>query len=248
MRISTRQRPVGSVLPAAVAAALLLSGCTGDGDSGSGASSTSAAGTTPADLSTGLLSAESFGSEATVAAIPPEQLQAGTGLAALGKDLTISPEACAGAVQGTQPELDAFDDVAGVSATTRTSVTAEILLRGGPTDGAAAQLSTAVQTCPTARIDSAQLGHVEVAFEAVTVPDLGNGAAAIRYTTSVAMPDGSATTVPALVGVVEDGDRLVVLTAILPRAGGADDAAALEPAAFADLLEEAYRIQADAFG
>jgi hypothetical protein len=241
------------MVPAVLVAALLLPGCAGDGDSGSGtgasgASSTSAAETTPADLSTGLLSAESFGPEATVVDISLEQLQAGTGLAALGKDLKISPEACGGAVQGTQPELDAFDDVAGLSATSRTSVTAEILLRGGPTQGAVAQLSKAVETCPTARIDSAQLGQISVEFEAVEVPDLGDGAAAMRYTTSVTMPDGSTTTVPALLGVVEDGDRLVVLTSLVPRAGVADDSAAVDPAAFADLLEEAYRAQADAFG
>jgi hypothetical protein len=178
----------------------------------------------------------------------------------MGKDVTVTPEACAGAVQGTQPDLDAFDDVAGVTATAGSTATVEILLRGGPTDGAVAQLAEAVERCPEARISSPQLGEMTIRFEELPVPDLGDGAAAVRYTTALTMPDGTETTVPALVGAVEDGDRLVVLLSVADPAGvgvppdpaaptdPAAGGAARDPAAFTALLEEAYETQADALG
>ena len=83
-----------------------------------------------------------------------------------------------------------------------------------------------------------------VTFEQLPVPDLGDGAAALRFTTVVALPDGTQVSVPALLGAVEDGDRVVVLTSF-----AADPAAAgvpLDVAAFTSLLEQAYETQADA--
>jgi hypothetical protein len=50
---------------------------------------------------------------------------------------------------------------------------------------------------------------------------------------------------------VEDGDRLVVLVSAAVAAGAATAAggpATVDPAAFADLLEAAYQVQADALG
>jgi hypothetical protein len=243
---------------AAVVVVLLLSGCGGDGGGGDAAasgSSSPAAGTSAPDLAGGLLKADSFGPDATVAALSLEQLRAGTGLAALGKDMTITPASCATAVQRTQPDLDAYDDVVGVSATTGPSATVEILLRGGPTEGAMDQMAQAVQRCPHAQVTSPKLGTVTVDFESLPVADLGDGAAAMRYTTSVTTPDGGHVTVPVLVGAVEDGDRLVVLISLAdPRGGAAAGAAAtpapaaLDPAAFTDLLRQAYQVEADALG
>ena len=53
-------------------------------------------------------------------------------------------------------------------------------------------------------------------------------------------------TVPVLAGAVEDGDRLVVLISLADPSGGG--AAQPDPAAFTDLLQEAYQVQADALG
>ena len=85
--------------------------------------------------------------------------------------------------------------------------------------------------------------------------DLGDGAAALRYTTSATTPDGTHVTVPVLVGAVQDGDRLVVLISLADPTGGAaaggtatPTPAALDPVAFTDLLQEAYQVQADALG
>jgi hypothetical protein len=236
----------------AVSAVVLLAGCAGDGGGAneaagsSSAPSSSAAETSPPDLASGLLTAEAFPDDATVVAVSLEQLRAGAGLGALGQDLTITPQECAPAVQGTQPDLDAFDDVTGLSATSPAGVTVEILMRGGPTTGAVDLLSAAVQRCPEAQISAPQIGTATVTFEPIPVPELGDGAVALRFTTTVTAPDGTQTTVPALVGAFEDGDRLGVLTSLAdPRTPGA---AAPDAAAFATLLEQAYQVQADALG
>jgi hypothetical protein len=239
------------VLLAATAGVALLAGCGGESGSDTAAASSaptssSAAGTSAPDLASGLLTAESFEPDATVVAVSLEQLRAGAGLGAMGKDLTVTPEECAPAVQGTQPDLDAFDDVAGLSATSTDGITVEILLRGGPTTGAVDLLAAAVERCPQAQISSPEIGTATVTFEEVPVPDLGDGAIALRFTTAVTMPDGTQVTVPALLGAFEDGDRLGLLTSLAdPRT---PNAPAPDPAVFAALLGQAYEVQADALG
>ena len=231
----------------AVVGAALLAGCGGgtDGSAGSSTWSTPAE-TSAADLASGLLTAEAFEPDATVAAISLEQLRAGAGLSELGKDLTVTPEECAPAVQSTQPDLDAFDDVAALSATSPTGVTVEVLLRGGPTTGVVDLVAAAVERCPEAQISSPEIGTATVSFEEVPVPDLGDGSVALRFTTTVAAPDGTQVTVPALVGAFEDGDRLGLLTSLAdPRT---PNAPAPDPAVFAALFEEAFETQADALG
>jgi len=233
------------------AAVVLLAGCGGNGGAdeaggSSTATSSSAAESSAPDLASGLLPAEAFPDDATVVAVSLEQLRAGAGIATLGEAFTITPEECAPAVQGTQPDLDAFDDVTGLSASSPSGVTVEILMRGGPTTAAVDLLAAAVERCPQAQITSPQIGTATVTFEAIPVPDLGDGAVALRFTTAVTAPDGTQTTVPALVGAFEDGDRLGVLTALAdPRT---PDAPAPDPAAFSALLEQAYEVQADALG
>ena len=232
-------------------AVVVLAACGGGGsdeaaNSSAPSSSATAEATEVADLASGLLTAEQFPADATVVAVTLEQLRAGAGLGALGQDLEITPEECAPAVQGTQPDLDAFEDVAAVSATGPTGVTLEMLLRGGPTTGAVDLLAAAAERCPEAQISSPQIGTATVTFEEVPVPDVGDGAVGLRFTTVVSAPDGTRTTVPALVGAFQDGDRLGVLTTLSdPRT---PDAPTPDAAAFAALLEQAYEVQADALG
>jgi hypothetical protein len=120
------------------------------------------------------------------------------------------------------------------SATIGSAATVEVLVRGGPIEDAVEQLSAAAERCPQAQITS---------------PNLGDGAALLRYTTVVSLPDGTQVQIPALIGAVEDGDRLLVLLNL--DAGGATPgattAAPQDPAAFADLLAQAYDTQAAAF-
>jgi hypothetical protein len=251
--MSTTTRRRRAVLTGGLAAAALLTACAGDegenASAGSSATSSSAEEAAAPDLASGLLPAEAFGPQASVVAITPDQLQQGNSIAAAGAEgLQITPEACATAVKGAQPSFDAFDDVAAESATIGTAATVEVLVRGGPTKDAVDQLAAAAERCPQAQLTSPQIGQATITFEALPVDDLGDGAALLRYTTVVSLPDGNQVTIPALIGAVEDGDRLLVLMSL--DAGGAAPgtapAAPQDPAAFADLLARAYDAQAAA--
>jgi hypothetical protein len=241
-------------LATCLASAALLTACAGGGGSDDAAASSSPseseAEETPApDLASGLLPADAFGPEASVVSITLEQLQQGAGaVAANAEGVEITPEACAAAVQGTQPSFDDFGDVAAESATIGSAVTVEVLVRGGPTKDAVDELADAAERCPEAQITSPQIGQATVTFEALPVDDLGDGAALLRYTTTVSLPDGTQATVPALIGAVQDSDRLVVLMNLDAGAAtpGGTPAAPQDPAAFAGLLEQAYEVQADA--
>ena len=249
MRISSR--PARSAL--ALTAVLALGTACGGGEGSEAADLTPAASsaaeeTAAPDLASGLLPADAFGADASVVAISPEQLEQGAGLAASGaEDLQITPEACAGAVAGTQPKFDDFDDVAAQSATGAAATTVQILVRGGPTEGGAGQLATAAERCPQAQVTSPQFGQATITFEQLPVDDLGDAAALLRYTTVVSAPDGTSVTVPALIGAVEDGDRLLILMSLetAALAGGAPGAP-VDPAAFAGLLAQAHDTQAEA--
>ena len=251
--MSTASRPVRlrGLLAAGLLSAAVLTGCGGDdaddeprADSGEKAAEASEKEEPEIDLASGLLGAEDFGPAAVVTAVSPEQLEEGAAVAGDLDDVQVTPPECNAAVEGTQPDLDDFDDVAAVSATEDTTVVVEMLIRGGPVEGAVAQLADAAGRCPQAQVSSPQTGDATVTFEQLPVPDLGDGAAALRFTTIVALPDGTQVTVPALLGAVEDGDRLVVLTSLAADPTGA--AAPLDAAAFTTLLEQAYEKQADA--
>jgi len=239
------------LLAAGLLSTAVLTGCGGD-DTGdepradSGAESAEAAEKEEpeADLASGLLGADAFGPTAVVTALSPEQLEEGAALSGDLDDVQVTPPECDAAVQGTQPDLDDFDDVAAVSAAEETTVVVEMLVRGGPVEGAVAQLAEAAQRCPQAQVSSPETGDASVTFEELPVPDLGDGAAALRFTTVVTLPDGTQVSVPALLGAVEDGDRLVVLTSLAVDPAAA--AVPLDAAAFTALLEQAYERQAAA--
>src|SRR3712207_2470535 len=105
------RRTARGILAVAVSA-LLVAGCGsddgGDASASSSAPSASTAEESPqADLASGLLPADAFGADASVVAISPEQLAQGAGLAASNAEgLVITPEECAVAVEGTQPDFD----------------------------------------------------------------------------------------------------------------------------------------------
>jgi hypothetical protein len=248
---------------AAVPPVILLSACGGGDESDTAASSTPPESSVSEssepeepqpDLASGLLPASAFGPQASVVAVTAEQLQRGAGLAAASaENLQVSPKDCSAAVAGTQPDFDDFGDVAAEAATVGSAVTVEVLVRGGPIEDAVDQLTAAAERCPTAQISSPEIGQATLTFEALPVDDLGDGAALLRYTTALTLPDGTQATVPALIGAVQDGDRLLIMTSLDAGAaapGGATGAPAAppDPAAFAALLAQAYEVQADALG
>lgn len=255
MSISSRVSRARGLVAAGLLSTAVLTGCGGDDAdaeprasseaSDAKASDASEKPEPEADLASGLLAADAFGPDAVVAAVPRAQLEEGAGLAASLRGVQVTPEACDGAVEGTQPDLSDFDDVAAVSAQEGTTVVVEMLVRGGPVDGTVDQLAGAAERCPEAQISSPEIGIASVVFEALPVGDLGDGAAALRYTTVVAAPDGSQVSVPALLGAVEDGDRLIVLTSLALDPTGAG-VPPLDADAFLGLLEQAYETQAAA--
>jgi hypothetical protein len=252
--MSPRSRPsrLRGLLAAGLLATAVLSGCGGDdaddragAASGAKASEASEKPEPEPDLASGLLGAGDFGPDAVVTSMSPEELAEGAALAGDLDDVQVVPEECNAAVQGTQPDLEDFDDVAAVSAAEETTVVVEMLIRGGPIEGAVAQLAEAAQRCPEAQLTSPGIGTASVLFEALPVPDLGDGSAAVRYTTMVGLPDGTEFAVPALLGAVEDGDRLLVLTSLAVDPTNAA-VPPLDADAFATLLEQAYEAQAAA--
>ncbi|SHG39705.1 hypothetical protein [Geodermatophilus nigrescens] len=250
------------VLAGAALTALLLAGCGGQDVAGtaspaSGAgpsssaspsssapsSSGSAGSSDPggADLAAGLLPAEAFGPGAQVVPVGQEQLEQGAALSAGSLEgLQVTPPECAEAFQQSQPSFDAYDDVAAQVATVGTTTTVEALVTGGPAADALSGFQGPPAGCEAIQATSPQIGTVSVQYAALDVPDLGDGAAGFSVTTTVAGPDGQQITVPALIGAAQDGERALVLVST-SVAGGP-----LDQAGFAGLLEEAFRVQADA--
>jgi hypothetical protein len=233
-----------SVLAAGVVAAAVLGACA-EGGSGSEAASTgsssaaassSRAGT---DLTPGLLPAEAFGADAQVTPVTEQQLAQGA-TAATGSlaGAQITPDACAAAVQGTQPQVDQFDDLTAQVAVRGSTTTVELLSLGGPVDDVVTQFSEQVAACPEAQVSSPEIGTATISFAEVEVPDLGDGSAAVSFTTVASTPGGAQVTVPAIIGLVRDGERLVTLVTTDPQGG------TLDQAAFTALLEQAYEVQA----
>ncbi len=253
MSITSRPARLRGLVAAGLLSTAVLTGCGGDdaeptprADSSgksSGASTKEEEAEPESDLASGLLGEDDFGPDAVVAAVSAADLAAGAGLTASFGDMQITPEECNAAVEGTQPDLADFDDVAAVSAAEGTTVTVEMLIRGGPIEGTVDQLAGTAERCPTAQISSPEIGQASVTFENLPVGELGDGAAALRYTTVVTLPNGQTASVPALLGAVEDGDRLIVLTSLAADAAGS---APLDAEAFVALLEQAYETQAAA--
>ncbi|WP_131801812.1 hypothetical protein [Klenkia soli] len=238
-------------IPVVLAAAtVLLAGCTStvEGTASpspttAGAPSSSGSGgdqggdQDPDGLAAGLLPEDAFGAGAQVSPVTEADVRAG---AAVGADLagvTITPEACAQAIQQSQPSVEDLEDFAAQTATSGTSVVVQLLTVGAPGDPVA-DLAASVATCPQATLTSPEIGTATITFSALDVPALGDGSAGLSYTTSVTGPDGSQLTIPALIAVAVDGDRL--LTVLSTSIGGSTDTAA-----FTDLVQQAYDYQAD---
>ncbi len=252
---TARSRWAGS-LTAGLLGAAALAGCGSDEVAGQGqaapAPSSSAGAPTStggssgapedvADLSAGLLPAEAFGAGAQATPVTADQLQQQSSLGGLGglQDVTVTPEACAPAVTSMQPGLDDLTGLGAQTVTVGSSGTAEVLAEGpGVTDGLD-QLASTAQTCPEATITAPTIGTATATFAELDVPDLGDGSAGMTMTISLTGPDGQPVTVPLLLGMVADGDRLVSLTTT-------DPTGATDPAAFGALLQQAYEHQADA--
>jgi hypothetical protein len=245
------RRRLSGLVGAGLLGSLALAGCGADAEgaaspSSSASSPSSAAGSSAGaldgveDLSAGLLPAETFGPGAQVTPVTADQLeQQQSQLGGLGglQDVTITPEACAPGVKSIQPGLDDVTGLGAQTATAGTITTVEILAAGEGIAAGVEDLASTVETCPQATITAPEIGTADVTFTALDVPALGDASAGITMTLALPGPDGQPITLPLLLGMVRDGDRLVSLTQI-DAAGNAD------PAAFTALLQQAVEQQA----
>jgi hypothetical protein len=158
--------------------------------------------------------------------------------------LTVTPESCTTALEAMRGAPPQPEDLQGFAAQLGegdgpTSATVEVLAAGPLVQGAVGQLTDAVEACPQVTVTVPQRGSATVGSEVLDAPDLGDGAAAVSVSATVTPAAGPPMTVAALVGVVQDGDRLVSLLST-------GEAGTLDRAAFLELLEQAYEHQADA--
>ena len=245
------------------AAVSLVAGCGGNGgssgntaagSSSSSAASSSASGPKESPLTKGLLSPSAFGSQANVVTMTLQQFQQATqGKLSQATGLKVDPPQCADALKSTHPDTSKIKDLVAEAATTQSggqgTVTVEAIATGDLVDGSIGKLDDAVQNCKKVTVSSPQIGQATVEFAKIDVSKIGDKAAAVQVTTTIAPPGHSAVTVPALIGAAQDGDRLVLLinavandpNAAAQSSGGAQPSVAPpDTAAFTSLLRKAY--------
>jgi hypothetical protein len=253
------------------AAVSLLAGCGGNGGSSgntaagpssSSAASSPASGPKESPLSRGLLSPSAFGSQANVVTMTLQQFQQATaGKLSQAADLKVDPPQCADALKSTHPDTSKIKDLVAEAATTQNgrhgTVTVEAIATGDLVHGATGQLDDALKNCPKVTVSSPKIGQATVEFTKIDVSSIGGKAVALQVTTTITPPGHSAVTVPALIGAVPDGDRLVLLinaVANNPNAAAQSSGAAQpsvappDTAAFTSLLQKAYTTEKHALG
>ena len=248
---SRRRRSLG-LLTAGLLGAAAVTGCSSEiegkasaasPEPSSGSSSGSAGESTGSlddieDLSAGLLPAEAFGAGAQSTPMTTEEFEQQSELGGLGLgDVTITPESCAPAVEQVQPELEDMVGLGGQTVLVGSRAVVEILAEGpGFTDGVD-QLAATAEICPQATITAPEIGTATIVFTPLDVPELGDGSSGVTMTLTIPGPDGQPLTVPLLLAMAADGERLVSLTSTDPT--GASD-----PAAFVALVQQAFDHQA----
>jgi hypothetical protein len=126
------------------------------------------------------------------------------------------------------------------SATGPDGITVEVLAESEQVADAAPRLDELVEQCPQVTVEVPDGTSVTIEFAAFEVPELGDASDGLRFTTAVSAPDGTQVTVPSLLAVASEGQRLV----FLQRTSA--DSAPLDEAAFTDLFEQAFRTARDA--
>jgi hypothetical protein len=242
-----RPRRVPGVLLAAVAVTGLVAGC-GGGSAGTGGGSAAASGsihpaasTSPdsaeSALAKGLLPAAAFGPQTTVAGLDlgtlAQKAGANGGPMAALSGVSITPPECATALQALVPAVVGVRDAAAQTATGQGTTTLEALVSGGPAATGVATLKQLLGSCASVQVTSPKLGQASVTVAEVPVGELGDAAAGVRVTATATPAGRAAMTVPALAGVVQDGDRLLLLGTV------GTDGTAPDEAAFTALLQKA---------
>jgi hypothetical protein len=161
--------------------------------------------------------------------------------AGLPAELAVTPQECADvlaavpAPTGDVPAFAAQVALTGSSATVQALVAAPVLAEAIPT------VERAAEECSGATVEAPGHGTGTVVVTSVRLPEgLGDDALGLALTATATAPDGRQVTLSGLVGLVRDGDRLVVLATGDPQGGAVDEVA------FGALLAQAYETQAAA--
>ena len=196
-------------------------------------------------LADGLLPADRFAPGATVTPVTADDLTAALGYAAAqdAGDVTVTPQACADAVDTLRAALGSPSGVAGAAgqyARTGFGGTAELLAEGGPADTAVEAVTAAVAACPVATV-TGDRGSAQVAFGPVSTPALGEAAVVVPVTVTLTVDGRPGPSGSGLLGLVSDEDRLLALATGSLGTGS-------DPAAFGTLLEAAVAHATDTLG
>jgi hypothetical protein len=163
------------------------------------------------------------------------------GLSGALAGVQVSPSECASALTTLGASVIGVTGMAGEVARTGAVGTAEALVTGGPAATAAGTVRTLVQDCSTVQVSSPH-GTAAVTLTSLELPDLGDDSAAVRATAVLTPADRAPVTLTALLAVVRDADRLVLLGTATPG-GSAPDSAS-----FLSLLQRAVDTESHAFG
>ncbi|PRY47515.1 hypothetical protein LY71_11316 [Geodermatophilus tzadiensis] len=238
---------------ALAAGALLTAGCAGAPDAAAPvgpAATTSASGAASADdLRDRLLPAADFGADATVVGVTLEQ--AGTGLSGLlgdrhggaGGDAaapTVEPAPCGSALEALSAAGggDGAGDapvLAGQAALGPQARTLQVLSESPALAGVQLPVDQLLAACATVTVTAADGQSATIGLAELDAPELGDASAALRVTVDRAGQD----TLTALVGVVVDGSRGLLLAQT-----GAPGAGAPDEEAFTALLGDAVETAA----
>jgi hypothetical protein len=251
MIISTlcRRRTLPMAL-AGLGVVAVVSGCadSGGGEAAAPAASSAAATSESADptasepmstndeLAAALLPAEAFGPDANVVTVDVRSLSTSAS-GGLPEGGSITPAECGQSVGATQLTPDDFGAIVAQSATSAAGVTVQVLAESEKIEGKASQFDELVAQCPQVTVNAPDGSTATVDFAALEVPDLGDSSDGIHLTIAVQGPDGTNLTIPSLLAVATDGQRLLFL-----QQTGASSAP-LDGAAFTALLEQAFEAQ-----
>jgi hypothetical protein len=243
--MSTRSRSgrAAGVLLAGAAAATLVAGCGRSGArNGSAAASSTTSASLPGNsgLANGLLPSEAFGPGTTVVGLTLDQLrQAAAGALGSVQGVQVTPPQCAAVLADLQAGAGAVGDLAAQAATGPGQVTVEALVTGGPATEGVATLRSALTSCPQLQV-TAPMGTGTITLAPVDVGSMGDQAAAAQLTATVTPENHAPVTLTALLGAVQDHDRLLLLLT------ATQGAAAPDQAQFTSLLQKASSTQAEA--
>ena len=191
------------------------------------------------ELAAGLLPADAFGPEATVVTVDVRQLSTGAS-GGLPEGATVTPPECGQGLGATTVSPEDFGVVVAETATAPDGVTVEVLAESEQVGDTAPRFDELVEQCPRITVDAPDGTSVTVDLAAFEVPAVGDTSDGLRFTTAVSAPDGTQLTVPSLLAVATEGQRMV----FLQRTGA--DSTPLDEAAFTGLFEQAVQTAQDA--